>query len=410
MLQLVETGKLQLDAPVRRFVPELRLKGDAADRITVRQVLQHTSGLPPNAAGGPTLKSADNGTALQAVAELRGKEPAAAPGTEMEYVNANYVLAGLVVERASGEPYGRYLRRHVFAPLGMTRSYTSWRPAHRAGLAAGHRYVFGFTDQTGPLFRPGMLATGYVMSSATDMSRYLAMYLRDGVGLNGHRILSPKGVRALTTPGRHETELGPWSEHATSRYAMGWFVGGPWEEPAALHPGAAADSSSLIALFPRRKLAVATLVNASSVQPIPGNPVAITRMERNVVDALLGEPVDSGTPVRRFYLIVDLVLAVLLALGLVGLGRAVRDARQGRSHRRPVWAVLGVFTRFALAAFVFSYPLLTGLGWKAMRVWHPDLALALVVLCAVLLATAVLRGVLLARHRRSARSGLTVTA
>ena len=327
----------------------------------------------------------------------------------MKYVNANYVLAGLVVERASGEPFGRYLRRHVFAPLGMTRSFTTWRPAHRAGLAAGHRYVFGFTDETGPLFRPGMVATGYVMSSANDMGRYLAMYLRGGVGLNGRRILSPKGVRSLTTPGRHETELGPWAEHATSRYAMGWYDGGPWKEQAVLHPGAAADSSSLIALFPRRKLAVVTLVNASSVLPVPGNPVAITRMERNAVDALLGEPIDEGTSVRRFYLAVDIVLALLIALGVFGLGRAVRDVMQGRS-RHPVRGVLGVLVWVALTAVVLSYPLVTGVGWKAMAVWHPDLAFALAMLGALFLATAGLRVVALARQRRQVRSAVAVTA
>ena len=154
-MQLVDAGKVRLDAPVRRYVPELRLAGNAADRITVRHVLRHTSGLPANASGGPVLKSARDGTSEQAVAELRGEAPVASPGVEMEYVNANYVLAGLVVERASNEPYGSYVERHIFAPLGMTHSFAAPEPTRRAGLAAGHRYAFGFTDATGPTFHPG---------------------------------------------------------------------------------------------------------------------------------------------------------------------------------------------------------------------------------------------------------------
>ena len=117
VMQLVDAGKVQLDAPVRRYVPEFRLAGTAADRVTVRHVLQHTSGLPATTSG-PILKSAGDGTPEQAVAELRGEALVSEPGREMEYVNANYVLAGLVVERASGESYGRYVERHIFAPSG----------------------------------------------------------------------------------------------------------------------------------------------------------------------------------------------------------------------------------------------------------------------------------------------------
>ncbi len=399
VLQLAEAGKVSLDAPVRRYVPEFRLAGDAADRITVRHVLQHTSGLPPNTAGGPILKASAAGTPEQAIAELRGKEPAAAPGAEMEYVNANYVLAGLVVERASGSPYARYIERHVFEPLGMTRSFAAPGPARRAGLAAGHRYVFGVADTTAPTFRAGMLATGYLMSSARDMGRYLAMLLNGGVGADGRRIVSSRSVRVLTRPGRLEAELGPWADGAKSRYAMGWFVGGPWREPAVFHPGDTADSSSLMVLLPRRDTAVVTLVNASNELAVPGNPAAITRMERNAVDVLLGERVRAGTSVRRFYLVFDLVAALLLAAALVGLARAVRDARRRRPTRHRRRKAAGIAGRVALAGFVLAYPALSGLGWTATRHWHPDLALVLAVLAVTILATAAVRIAWLRRTR-----------
>lgn len=402
VMQLVDGGKVDLDDPVRRWVPELQLAREQEEEITVRQILQHTSGLPPNTAGGPLLKAAADGTPEQAIAELEGKDPVSAPGAEMEYVNANYVLAGLVVERASGEPYGRYVERHIFRPLGMRNSFADPEAARRAGLAAGHRYVFGVTDETGPTLRPALIAAGYLMSSAEDMARYLSVYLNGGVGINGRRVVSRRGIRKLLAPGDAATELGPWADSAESRYAMGWFVGGPWREPAILHPGDAADSSSLIVLLPDADLAAVTLASASSEIPVPGNPFAIPTMERNVIDVLLGEEVKASASVRRFYLAFDIVVALLVGFGMLALARALRVAarRVAPQHRRR--SAVGVALRVAGGALVLGVPAAIGFGWRGLAAWHPDLALVVATLGALLLATAGVRLTWLLRTRDGA--------
>lgn len=401
VMQLVDAGKVQLDASVRRYVPEFQLAEGAADQITVRHVLQHVSGLPPNTEGGPILKAAGDGTPEQAIAEIRGQAPAADPGAEMDYVNANYVLAGLIVERASGEPFGSYVEREIFEPIGMSQSFADPEPALRAGLAAGHRYVFGFTDRTGPTFRPAMLATGYLMSSARDLARYLATLLNDGVTADGTRVVSSASLRTLLTPGRPETELGPWADGASSRYAMGWFVGGPWKEPAILHPGDTADTSSLLVMMPQRGLGVVTLVNASNELAVPGNPTAIGRLERNVVDVLVGERPDTGTSVHRFYLVFDIVVLALLAAATVALTRSVRDVRTRRPPTHRSRSIVGMLGRVLLVGVALGYPLLTGLGWTATWAWHPDLALVLLVLGVLLAATTTVRLGWLLRTRPS---------
>lgn len=402
VMQLAERDRVDLDAPVRDYVPELELAGDSADRITVRQVLQHRSGLPLNPAGGPILKGASDGTALEALEDLRGKELSSEPGTEMAYINANYVLAGLVVERASGLPYGEYVERFIFGPLGMEHSFTDPAAAKAAGLAAGHRYIFGFSDETGPAFHSGILAAGYLMSSANDLARYLAVFLNDGVGLNGTRVLSKQGTRTLLTAAEPETTLGPWADGVESRYAMGWFVGGPWQEPAILHPGDAADSSSLLVLMPARDLGVVTLVNSSNELPVPGNPAAIPRMERNAVDALIGEPVETGTTVRTFYLIFDLVMAALLALSILALFRAIRHARRNTQPRYRLLALVTIPLWLVAAGLFLFYPALTGYGSAAMLAWHPDLAFAVWLIGAVLAGVLVANIVWLTRTRRIA--------
>ena len=102
VLQQVDAGAVDLDAPVTRYVPELRLAaGEAVDAITVRHLLEHTSGLD-DLTGGPVLRSAVDGSALDAVAELRDARLASAPSETWRYANANYVLAGLLIEEVTG--------------------------------------------------------------------------------------------------------------------------------------------------------------------------------------------------------------------------------------------------------------------------------------------------------------------
>jgi CubicO group peptidase (beta-lactamase class C family) len=381
-MQLVDAGRLELDAPVRRYVPEF----GSDDRITVRHVLQQTSGLPETA-GGPIVKSAAEGSALAAVAELRDTRLASAPGKAFEYANANYILAGLVVERASGEPYPDYVRRHIFEPLGMRDSHVTLDAARRAGLAVGHRYWFGFRFAHGPTFRAGIQPAGYLISTAEDMARYLALYVNDGVGADGRRIVSRRSLETMLAPGRAGT-LGPWADHAEARYAMGWYIGGPWSEPAALHPGRAPDSSSLIAVFPRRRLAIVTLTNAANQLAVPGYPASIDRVERNAVDVLLGERVATGTSLKRVYLYFDLVALALLAAAAWGSVRALRP----RARPRLVGALAAAGAGLALLAF----PAVT-LGWDAWLLWQPDVATLLAVLGGLLLVNAGLR---IAAHRR----------
>jgi CubicO group peptidase (beta-lactamase class C family) len=388
VMQLVDAGKVRLDAPVRRYVPEFQVEEErAAERITVRQLLQQTTGLPETA-GGPLLRSLGGGTPLEAIGELRDTELAGDPGEEFGYSNGNFVLAGLVVERASGEPFGRYVERHIFAPLGMERSFGSIEPARRVGLAVGHRYWFGFAREHGPTFRPELRAAGYLISTAEDLGRYLALYLNDGV-VNGRRLISSRGLHAMLSPAR-KAHLGPWSGDPPSSYAMGWFAGGPWREQALLHPGNTPDSSSMLVVLPRRGWAVATLMNAGNELDIPGNPAAMDRASRNAVDALLGESV-GGTSLKTFYVFFDLIVLLLVALAGYALYRDARALRRREPSRHRVMALLGVAARAAAGVLVLAAPPLLGVGWSGAFLWTPDLAIVALALGSLLVATALVR-------------------
>ena len=279
----------------------------------------------------------------------------------------------------------------------MTASFTAIGPARDAGLGPGHRFWFGVPVESGPVFRPGMLAAGYLISTAEDMGRYLRMYLQNGLAADGTRIVSAQGVAVMLAPGP-DAHLGPWADGRPARYAMGWFVGGPWQEPALVHPGDSPDSSAMITLLPDRGTAVATLIAAGHELPVPGNPAATDRISRNVVDVVVGEPVATGTSLRSFYAVFDvLVLGVLAAAGW-GLHRAGRAIRRPNGRRHRLLRAGGVLSRAALVAALLLLPIWAGYGWSGLRVWAPDLWLVLLVLIAVLSATVAVRLAGLARH------------
>ena len=195
VMQLVDSGEVDLDAPVRDYVPELELgRGRPVDEITVREVLQQTSGLD-DLAGGPLLASAADGSPPDAVAELKDAELASTPGETWRYANVNYVLAGLVVERASGVSYGDYVQHEIFDPLGMTTAPPRPGPSRGDVVADGHRFWFGVPVATEPTRRSATLAAGYLISTAEDLGRYLSIYLADGVGPDGTRIVSARWRR-----------------------------------------------------------------------------------------------------------------------------------------------------------------------------------------------------------------------
>ena len=376
-------------------MPELSLAaGEPVDAITVRHLLQQTSGLD-DLAGGPLLASAADGTPLEAVAELAGAELASPPGTTWRYANVNYVLAGLVVERASGMSYADYVERRIFAPLGMDDSTARGR--RRCDASPGHRFWFGVPVESGPTVRRAVMAAGYLVSTADDLGRYLAMYLAGGLSRDGTRLVSAAGLRTLLAPGPEAT-LGPWADGMPSRYAMGWFVGGPWSADAIFHPGNSPDSSAMLALLPEEDTAVVSLVNAGHELPVPGNPALTDRMARNVVHAAVGEPVPDPPSLTAFYLVFDLVSLLLLLAAGRGLALAVSAWREEAHPTHPARAVVGVVLRVLASALVVLAPGLLG-GWLVAWTWAPDLALVLACLGTLLAGTAALRlGLLLRRE------------
>ena len=139
-MQLVESGKVELDTSVQRYVPEFRVADpNASSQITVRHLLLHTSGLPTTA-----CDTRINAQSLaEYVAELRTVELVSPVGARHVYCSGNYNILGRMIEVVSGQSFGEYVQEYIFVPLEMQQSFTSEGEAQKAGMAQGYQWLFG---------------------------------------------------------------------------------------------------------------------------------------------------------------------------------------------------------------------------------------------------------------------------
>jgi CubicO group peptidase (beta-lactamase class C family) len=220
LMLLVEDGRIDLDAPVSRYLPAF--SGGEKDRVTVRHLLTHTSGLP---AWAPA-----RGQTPEAALESVIRTPlAASPGARMVYSDVGFVVLWAAAEQAAGEPLAELLARRVYAPLGM-RS-TGFNPGEGCERCSptwrrGGAPVRGIVHD--PIARKlgGVAGNAGLFSTAADLSRFAAM-LANGGELQGVRVLEEETIRDFATrqPGAGERALG-------------------WETPKANGTGAAGKSLS----------------------------------------------------------------------------------------------------------------------------------------------------------------------
>jgi CubicO group peptidase (beta-lactamase class C family) len=261
VMQLVEAGKIDLDAPVQRYLPWFRVADpQASAQMTVRHLLNQTSGLPTLSGEIPLADFEDSPGATERQARALSTVELARPvGSAFEYSDSNYNLLGLIIEAASGESYTDYVQEHIFTPLDMRHTYTSQAIAKQNSLAVGHQYWFTIPLAVTDLPIPrGSLPSGQLISSSEDMARYMIALLNGG-RFGGVRILSSAGIGELQRGVADFRAMGL----TLGQYGMGWFVGEIGQTKLVWHSGTCPDFCAYMALLPKQKKGVVLLFNAS---------------------------------------------------------------------------------------------------------------------------------------------------
>lgn len=399
--QLAEGGRIDLDTPVRRYLPDFAVADAAASAsITVRELLNQTSGLPGVAGTAPLAAPA---TTLDGqVRALATVGLGSTPGTAFTYSNANYIVLGRLIEAVSGTSYEAYMRDRVFGPLGMTHTTSSLATARATGLGQAHRLTFGLADAHAPLFREDMAPAGFIASSADDMAHFVAAEINGG--LAGTTRVADAATIDLLWAGA--APAGP-----SGRYAMGWYDSTFAGERMLAHAGSSTDMAAFEAVIPARRLGVVVLLNAQSVlYELLHKPDAIGMA---AVAQLIGrEP--PGT-LAWFYPAFDvlvLIVVVLLARSLFKLVRApvvARRALVAPGLRGLTMLVARVYLDVVVPlAILVQAPIVFGAGWGVL--WRIDIGMVVAAIAVMRAADGIIRAIRTVQGRRLARRAMTPAA
>jgi len=286
LMQLRDAGRLRLDDPVAKSVPEVRFIGVNGERAvpTWRQLASHTSGLPRDVP--PVL-----GTVPSLFQYLERERAVSAPGARYAYSNLGFIVLGASIAEVAGERYHAYVRRHILEPLGMTAS--TFDPGSVPGdrLAAGYLRL----DRTGDGWsgyaageRNPFPPLGTLLSSANDLSRFIAFQFRQPAPGEA-QVLSAGSIREMWRP---VAAIGPFGGSAA---AIGWLVlpYGPYT--MVRKDGGLPGFTVHVALVPEARLGAVAFVNESP-QRVRASGAEIARFERLVFERLLPPVTRAAAP------------------------------------------------------------------------------------------------------------------
>ena len=263
ILLLAEDGKLSVDDPVSRFVPNLTRGAE----VSIRQLLAHTSGYqdywPQDYVPPFMLKEITSDGILDRWAR---KPLDFEPGTQWQYSNTNYVIAGLIIEKVAGEPMLQFLQKHVFAPLAMTSVLNIDRETLGDTDATGYqRFALG-PPRVAPKEGKGWLfAAGELAMPAVDLARW-------DVSLLKQSLLKPASYREMTTD--HRLKSG-----AETRYGLGVSVGNVAGHRAWRHGGEVSGFTADNVVLPDDQAAIIVLTNQDNAN-------AATQISERIVTLL----------------------------------------------------------------------------------------------------------------------------
>lgn len=226
ILQLVEKGEIDLNAPVVQYLPWFRLKDlDASKKITIQNLLRHTSGLSTLSGNEADVGEKANISIEQLVRNQANTEISKPVNTTFQYSNLNYIILGEIIQSVTGESYEKYITDNIYKPLNMKHSYASVEKAKKNGLSSGYNSFLGFMISTKEADHKSAVPAGYLSSSSEDLSHYLIAEMNGG-SYNGHSIISNAGMKQTHEPLNKPKKLVSSDGKTTtyvSTYGMGWF-------------------------------------------------------------------------------------------------------------------------------------------------------------------------------------------
>lgn len=286
VVQLVERGKIDLDAPVVTYLPYFRIDDEHYDRITVRQMLRHVSGMPDVEDYEWDRPQYDDGALERFVRSLGDKKLISPPGTRQRYSNMAFEVLGDVIAKVSGKSFEDFVAENTLEPLKMNDTTLLKKRANRDLLTSGHvrgdsseavvSGVYPYNRRHSP--------SSTLISNLPDMCRWARANLNKGI-LDGKRILKESSYRLLFEP--HDSEF--------SNIGLSWFLGRHRGFRTVGHSGSDTGYRSQFTMIPEKAIAVVVMSNYSRTP--------VGELGRAALDLALGiEPQPILKPLQKVLL------------------------------------------------------------------------------------------------------------
>ena len=373
VMQLVEQGEIDLNANISAYLPN----ATDGDRITVRQLLNHTSGLGEH----QTL-------ANYKIVNEQGVHV---------YVNVNYSLLGEIIEAVSGKSYDEYIKENVFEPLQLSHTAATLDESIENGLIDGYTNYWGFHIQNTHKYPTSKAAwitvpAGYISSCANDLGKYLQMYLGGGNG-----IISEQSINTMFYGDTVyiDDDVPYW-------YGYGWnTIKEPLSEPVLRHSGLVETGTACIFILPESGIAIAITANVNDY--FVTNEM-MDSLGWGVVLMLLGDAPNEikSSDYILSHVRIDLIMLIVLSVAIIslclipGYAKRVKDGKRSSAMISLILfnLLLPILILFLVPIF-FTTPL-----WVA-RAFVPDVYITVVASSALLFISGLARGIILYKHNKA---------
>jgi CubicO group peptidase (beta-lactamase class C family) len=274
VMQLAEQGKLEFDAPLHVYLSDFRLDDERFRDITLRQMLNHTSGMPDTDDYGWDNPDYDDLALERYMHSLASEKLIGPPGEKFAYSNIAYEVLGLLIARTAGQSFESYIKEHLLRPLDMNSSTflkTEVDPAH---ATTPHLLLPPTVVSPEYPYNRAHAPSSTLHSSALELCSWALVNLRRG-NLKDQRILQPASYEQLWHPYK---ETGP--SHPDEFAGLSWFLDTYRGRRRIRHDGEDVGFQSDMILLPDQSLAVVVLANTI--------PAPVARVAETILDHLLG--------------------------------------------------------------------------------------------------------------------------
>ena len=369
IMQLVQLGKIDLNTHISTYLPN----ATDGDRITVSQLLNHTSGLGEHQT-------------------LGNYKIINAQGVHI-YANVNYSLLGEIIEAVSGKSYSEYITENIFEPLQLSHTAATLNESMENGLIDGHTNYWGFHIKSKHKYPSSesdwiTVPAGYISSSTNDLGKYLQMYLNGGNG-----IISEQSIDTMFYGDTVyiDGDIPYW-------YGYGWTtVKEPLSEPVLRHSGLIETGTSCVFILPESDIAIAITNNVNDYF-VTNN--MMDSLGWGIILMLLGNPPNEimSNAYILSHIRIDLIMLSVLAVAVLSLGRLPKYANRIKNSKRLVTVLFLIALHLILPIFIlllvpifFATPL-----WVA-RAFVPDVFITVVVSSVLLFISGIIKSIVLCK-------------